>query len=79
MDKVKFYRKKPVVIWAMQYAGDFYGEAPAFYEPVSGELYIKTLEGNLIVSDKDYVIKGIAGEFYPCKPEIFENSYEVVE
>ena len=40
---------------------------------------IKTLEGDLKVSPGDYIIKGIKGEIYPCKPDIFEESYERVE
>lgn len=43
------------------------------------ELYIKTLEGVQHVSVGDYIIKGIQGEFYPCKPDIFEQTYEVAE
>lgn len=43
-----------------------------------GELYIKTLEGNHHVSVGDYIIKGVAGELYPCKPDIFERTYEAV-
>ena len=39
---------------------------------------IKTLEGDMIVSERDYIIKGIAGEFYPCKPDIFKATYEEV-
>lgn len=39
---------------------------------------IKTLEGNMIASEGDYIIKGIAGEFYPCKPDIFKATYEEV-
>ena len=42
------------------------------------ELYVKTLEGNMLVSIGDYVIKGVAGELYPCKPDIFEKTYEAV-
>ena len=42
-------------------------------------LYINTLEGAHLVSDGDYIIKGFAGEFYPCKPGIFEATYEIVE
>lgn len=41
-------------------------------------IYIKTLEGDMLVSEGDYVIKGIKGEFYPCKPDIFEQTYEEV-
>ena len=44
-----------------------------------GELYLKTLEGWLHVSDKDWIITGVKGEIYPCKPDIFEQTYELVE
>ena len=46
--------------------------------PVIVELQIRTLEGNMSVSIGDYVIKGVQGEFYPCKPDIFEQTYEPV-
>lgn len=42
-------------------------------------LYISTLEGPIHASKGDYIIKGIKGEFYPCKPDIFEQTYEPVE
>ncbi|WP_431844381.1 hypothetical protein [Lactococcus petauri] len=44
------------------------------YQPV-----IHTLEGDMAVSDGDYIIKGVQDEFYPCKPDIFKETYEVVE
>lgn len=40
---------------------------------------IETLEGEMTVSDGDYIIKGVQGEFYPCKPDIFHETYEIVE
>ena len=43
------------------------------------ELYVKTLEGNMMVGVGDYVIQGINGELYPCKTDIFEKTYDVVE
>ena len=48
------------------------------HDKVNGGLIIKTLEGEHIASIDDYIIKGIAGEFYPCKPDIFESTYEEV-
>jgi hypothetical protein len=45
----------------------------------SPRCYIETLEGRMFVSDRDWVIKGVAGEFYPCKPDIFKQTYEKVE
>lgn len=41
-------------------------------------IWIKTLEGDLTVSKNDWIIKGVKGEFYPCKPDIFEATYEEV-
>ncbi|WP_260184703.1 hypothetical protein [Lacticaseibacillus paracasei] len=43
-------------------------------EKIGGE--IKTLEGKMTISENDYIIKGVHGEFYPCKPDIFEETYE---
>jgi len=43
------------------------------------ELFIKTLEGRLHVSVNDYIIQGVQGELYPCKPDIFEKTYECIE
>lgn len=48
------------------------------YEGKPGELFIKTLEGDMHVNVRDYIIKGIQGEIYPCKPSIFEATYEKV-
>ena len=70
---IKKYRKKPIVIEALQYDGfhtgmlnDFVGEA--FNDPVGGEPYIATLEGNHTISKGDYIIKGIAGSFIHVSP-----------
>lgn len=49
------------------------------HNAVKGGLIIKTLEGNHVANIGDYIIKGIAGEFYPCKPDIFKDTYEVAE
>lgn len=85
------YRKKPVVIDAIQWDGtpknlvNIRIEFPQMkvrirtdIEPEHFGVYIKTLEGEHIVSPGDYIIKGVAGEFYPCKPEIFEKTYETI-
>lgn len=79
------YRKKPVVIEAIQYqrednilaVQEFVGESLK-YNPDDNEYYIKTLEGNMKASVGDFIIKGVQGEFYPCKPDIFEKTYEEV-
>jgi len=75
------YRKKPVVIEAIQWNGN-QEEIYDFLRGVEfrdGELYIQTLEGQMHASKGDYIIKGVQGEFYPCKPDIFELTYEKVE
>lgn len=86
------YRKKPIVIeahqltrmmsdWIVDWIGDEniadynlgeFAEDQCFIE-------IKTLEGVMTAREDDYIIKGIKGEFYPCKPDIFEATYEKVE
>lgn len=74
-----FFRKKPVVIEAIQFCGnfeeleDFCGGDAEFR---NGQLVIATLEGPLHASPDDWIIKGVKGEFYPCKPDIFDATYE---
>ena len=80
---VQKYVKKPVEIEAIQYTIDAVQECLKFcpdanYGP-EGTLVILTLEGNMICSPDDYIIKGIRGEFYPCKPDIFEATYSTVD
>ena len=72
------YRKKPVVIEATQWFE--YGDH-SMVEPHSkpGMGWVDTLEGGHIVTPGDWIIKGVAGEFYPCKPDIFEKTYEAVD
>ena len=48
-------------------------------DPATGKLMIGTIEGQMFVSPGDYVIRGVAGEFYPCKPDIFDATYEPVK
>jgi hypothetical protein len=79
---VKF-RKKPVVIAAVQWAGDNLSEIQSFYRPnqilVGNQIWIETLEGVMKADIGDWIIKGIKGEFYPCKPDIFALTYESAE
>lgn len=80
------YRKKPVEIEAVQWTGDnlkevvdFMGDASCKYSlsfMASPVLVIHTLEGDHQARVGDYIIKGVHGEFYPCKPDIFEETYE---
>lgn len=78
------FRKKPVVIEAIQLkpgCGDtIFGIAVLSAEHSDGKLYmyIETLEGEMRADEGDWIIKGINGEFYPCKPDIFEKTYENV-
>lgn len=84
------YRKKPVEIEAVQYTStnideieNFIGgkaESMVYYDQTKSGvcIVIKTLEGNMVAQPLDYIIKGVKGEFYPCKPDIFEQTYEVV-
>ena len=74
------YRKKPVIIEAFQFDGDLQDRAGTFYVtgPAS-ELYIDTLEGTHHASVGDYIIRGVNGEIYPCKPDIFQKTYEMEE
>ena len=80
--------KKPVVIEAIQYDGANITEVENFVRKklptvISSnqdtQLLIPTLEGYMKTSKGDYVIKGVNGEFYPCKPDVFEKTYDVVE
>lgn len=81
------YRKKPVVIEALQWTGKFdrnmslfvFGKAEIKGTEEPYEMIIHTLEGDMKASVGDYIIKGVNGEFYPCKPDIFAKTYERVE
>ena len=86
------YRKIPVVFVAFQYDGDMINSIGKPYVPEwairavninsmyydGPELFIRTLEGDHHVTVGDYVIQGINGELYSCKPDIFEKTYEEV-
>lgn len=83
------YRKKPVVIEAVQWTGENIVEIGAFckagmaynqsfLDDSISELSIHTLEGKMKANKGDWIIKGLSGEFYPCKPDIFEKTYEAV-
>lgn len=92
------YRKKPVVIEAIQWNGFNHSDIQRFangdwrieveindaaYEagmgPPSIHMFVHTLEGVMEATKGDFIIRGIAGELYPCKPDIFEKSYEPAE
>jgi len=80
-----FYKKKPLVIQAVQWTGENNIEILNFcsrcYITSSGktkDLVITTLEGDMSAAIGDYVIKGVKGEFYPCREDIFDLTYETV-
>ena len=75
------FRKKPVVIEAIQWTGDNFDEIDDWSDReavrlVAGDLHIFTLEGAMRADPGDWIIRGVVGEYYPCKPEIFECTYE---
>ena len=80
------YRKRPVVIEAVQWTGSmgavleaFGQEFPTYGEGHSGSLRIATLEGDHRCDPGDWIVRGIKGEFYPIKDPIFRLTYEPVE
>lgn len=91
------YRKKPIVIEAIQYHQQEYADDPLTFAELPTwlsnavddgtirpewrsedywYLLINTLEGAMLVSPGDWIIRGVKGEIYPCKPDIFEATYE---
>ena len=78
------FRKKPVVIEAKQYTGDNGQEIADFMHrqrhALQGtKLLIGTLGGIMSADINDWIIRGVQGEYYPCKPDIFDKTYERVE
>lgn len=87
------FRKKPVVIEAVQYDGNNALDVVRFIDEGKEKGYeeailkgikeegfkIRTLEGKMKADVGDWIIKGVKGEFYPCKPDIFEATYELAE
>lgn len=84
--EIKKARKKPVKIEFIQY-NDLdnlmdillWLKSKAKYKTTKQQLIIETLEGDMTASLGDYIVKGVDGEFYPVKPDIFEKTYEVIE
>ena len=77
------FRKKPIVVEARRnQLGAYFGDWPDVeinYPGSMGCARIKTLKGYIRGLPGDWIIKGVDGEFYPCKPEIFEQTYEAVD
>lgn len=90
MSDLKRFRKKPVVIEAMKLtyenryevaswcSGEAQDAAPSGIVYASGLIKITTLEGDMWAKSGDYIIRGVQGEFYSCKPDIFTDTYEEV-
>jgi hypothetical protein len=83
MQEAKQYRKKPVVIEAMKLGFDNAAEVASWCggKSIGGAIpavFIETLEGTMRADVGDFLIRGVQGEFYPCKPDIFEATYEAV-
>ena len=83
---VSRFRKKPVEIDALLWNGsnvaavrEFFGGFSDWHFDICELLVIKTLEGNMMANPGDWIIKGLKGEFYPIKPDIFAISYDAVE
>lgn len=80
-----FFKKKPVVVEAREWTGtltnanDLLEWSDNIINLVGKQLTIRTLEGIMTAEIGDWIIKGVHGEFYPCKPDIFEETYESVE
>jgi len=81
------YRKKPVIVEAWQYLGGISIASPQWVQDAwsdrklyfSGKkLFVRSWESDMLVSPNDYVIKGVMGELYPCKPVAFRETYEPV-
>ena len=75
------YRKKPVEIEAVQFTGANHHEIAQFmgivnYDPSSRGIPIATLEGELLARPSDWILRGVKGEFYPCRADIFHETYE---
>lgn len=88
---IKQYKKRPVVVSAMQFNGGWSGDGQLIADWIGkdcewnslpngqSQLTIFTLEGAMIATEGDYIIQGTQGEFYPCKPDIFEATYDALE
>ena len=85
------FKKKPIVIDAVQWTGDNVSEILDFVghrdirmtnhtknDIEVCDLYINTLEGPIHASEGDWIIKGTSGEFYPCRPDVFEEIYDPI-
>jgi hypothetical protein len=78
------YKTKPCEIEAIQWTGKNiielldWGQGKILWNDID-DLFIDTLEGRMKANINDYIIKGLRGEFYPCKPDVFEKKYEKIK
>ena len=85
---VRYYKTKPCIITAIQFTKNNFEEIQKFTKGNARNLFkgenefyfctILTLEGPMCAQEGDYIIKGLRGEFYPCKPDVFEKKYEEI-
>lgn len=76
IEAIQYLREKNIM--AVQ---DFFGDGNGrelLYDDATNDYFIRTLEGDMHLTENDWIIKGVKGEFYPCKPDIFELTYEPV-
>jgi hypothetical protein len=78
------FRKRPIEIEAVQWNGSNFAELANFCgerisDPGSGKLYVHTLEGVMLADKGDWIIRGIVNEVYPCKSQVFDQTYISVE
>ena len=79
-DEVEVMQLKMVSARSYRKCKEFVGDSWIDHDEMpNGFPGIRTLEGVMEISDNDYIIKGVDGEIYPCKPDIFEKTYEVIE
>ena len=81
MNKMAKFRKKPIVIEAVKFDHEIPPLPSCVYwrwNRRGGDFYIKTLEGEMNIKPGDWIITGVEGERYPCKPSVFEATYEAV-
>lgn len=88
---VKRYKTKPCEIEAIEFIRESYIDVINFTDNkakdlivencIDGKAYckIETLEGDMMATEGDFIIKGLRGEFYPCKPDVFKKKYEVIK
>ena len=83
----KKYRKRPVEVEVLQWTGNNFSDmrrftgwyAEVFASPEGSCLLVRTMEGNYVAKPGDYIIRGVQGEFYPCKADVFTETYEEVD